>query len=223
MSSDDRMGNETGGADFRVGPWLVCPELNQIRKNGKQVDLQNLSMQVLVYLAARQGEVISKNELVEKLWRGRVVGDDAVHRRIADLRRHLGRRQHANPGLRHPRGTHLRRRAVRPGRLRLRPVRPGRHRRATESAGRALRVGRDPRPDRRLAGLPHRDPEQHRGTPHGPARGALDPVRRLRAALARREAVEDGNLQLHGAWFKIGPAELHWRDPDTGAFAAIEA
>lgn len=38
-----------------------------------------------------------------------------------------------------------------------------------------------------------------------------------------REAVEDGNLQLHGAWFKIGPAELHWRDPETGAFAAIQA
>jgi len=84
------MGNETTGTDFWIGPWRVSPEINQIQKNGTRIDLQNLSMQVLVYLAERQGQVVSKDELVDSLWQGRIVGDDAVHRRIADLRRHLG-------------------------------------------------------------------------------------------------------------------------------------
>lgn len=38
-----------------------------------------------------------------------------------------------------------------------------------------------------------------------------------------RDAVTAGTLQLHGAWFKIGPAELHWRDPATGVFEMVDA
>lgn len=38
-----------------------------------------------------------------------------------------------------------------------------------------------------------------------------------------REAVEQGVLQLNGAWFSIGKGELHWRDPGTGAFSVIAA
>ena len=35
------------------------------------------------------------------------------------------------------------------------------------------------------------------------------------------DAVAAGTLELHGAWFKIGAGELHWRDPATGVFAAV--
>ena len=38
-----------------------------------------------------------------------------------------------------------------------------------------------------------------------------------------RAAYERGELALHGAWFSIGKGELHWRDPDTGAFSVIAA
>jgi DNA-binding winged helix-turn-helix (wHTH) protein len=81
---------KTLDADFRLGPWRVSPQLNQISRNGNRIGVQDLSMRVLVYLAGRQGRVVSKDELVENLWSGRVVGDEAVHRRIADLRRQLG-------------------------------------------------------------------------------------------------------------------------------------
>ncbi len=36
-----------------------------------------------------------------------------------------------------------------------------------------------------------------------------------------RRRVEDGNLTLHGAWFAIRHGELHWRNPDTGAFETV--
>lgn len=37
------------------------------------------------------------------------------------------------------------------------------------------------------------------------------------------EAVEAGDLELHGSWFAIGLGELHWRNPETGAFELVEA
>lgn len=47
-------------------------------------------MDILMYLAGRPGEVVTTQELLDTFWQRRIVGDDAVHRRIADLRRHLG-------------------------------------------------------------------------------------------------------------------------------------
>lgn len=44
-------------------------------------------MQVLVVLAGARGEVVSRDELVRRCWDGRIVGDDAINRVIARLRR----------------------------------------------------------------------------------------------------------------------------------------
>jgi carbonic anhydrase len=38
-----------------------------------------------------------------------------------------------------------------------------------------------------------------------------------------RAAVERGELAMNGAWFSIGRGELHWRDPETGAFEVVAA
>ncbi len=35
-------------------------------------------------------------------------------------------------------------------------------------------------------------------------------------------AIEAGQLSLHGSWFAIGSGELHWRDPETGAFSLVD-
>ena len=47
-------------------------------------------MQVLVALARRRGQVVSRDQLIETCWAGRVVGEDAINRCIAKVRR-LGR------------------------------------------------------------------------------------------------------------------------------------
>jgi len=38
-----------------------------------------------------------------------------------------------------------------------------------------------------------------------------------------RDAIADRTLELHGAWFAIGLGELHWRDPSSGVFRAVDA
>jgi DNA-binding winged helix-turn-helix (wHTH) protein/dienelactone hydrolase len=76
--------------DFRLGDWIVRPSLDQIERNGEVAPLQHLSMRVLCYLAERSGTLVTYDELLVALWPGRVASEDAVHRRVADLRQQLG-------------------------------------------------------------------------------------------------------------------------------------
>ncbi len=55
-------------------------------------------MEVLVYLAAHQGEVVTREELEKNVWRGALVGYDAVTNSVIKLRKALG--DHAKePGI----------------------------------------------------------------------------------------------------------------------------
>lgn len=44
-------------------------------------------MQVLVALHRRMGSVVSRDELTQSCWEGRVVGEDAINRCLAKVRR----------------------------------------------------------------------------------------------------------------------------------------
>ncbi|HYU35740.1 MAG TPA: winged helix-turn-helix domain-containing protein [Thermoanaerobaculia bacterium] len=77
-------------SDFRVGDRLVHPGLNRIDGPAGPVQVEPKVMEVLVHLAGRHGEVVSKEELVRVVWEGRFVSDDVVWRSIRELRRALG-------------------------------------------------------------------------------------------------------------------------------------
>lgn len=72
---------------FRIGPMSVHPSTRTVERSDRREILEPRVMQVLVALAQAPGEVISRDDLVEACWGGRVVGDDAVNRVIARLRR----------------------------------------------------------------------------------------------------------------------------------------
>jgi DNA-binding winged helix-turn-helix (wHTH) protein/tetratricopeptide (TPR) repeat protein len=74
-------------ADFRLGGLLVRPSIRQIESSGAPETLEPRIMQVLVALARRRGEVVSRDELAETCWEGRVVGDDALNRCISKIRK----------------------------------------------------------------------------------------------------------------------------------------
>jgi DNA-binding winged helix-turn-helix (wHTH) protein/tetratricopeptide (TPR) repeat protein len=73
--------------DFRLGTLQVRPSICQVVFDGRLIDLQPKIMQVLVVLARAQGRAISRDDLLAICWGGVFVGDDAVHRCIARLRR----------------------------------------------------------------------------------------------------------------------------------------
>ena len=75
---------------FVLGPWEVLPDRGLLRDEDREEHLEPLVMKVLVALAARQGEVLSKDELIETVWDGRAQSDEPLNRCISVLRRKLG-------------------------------------------------------------------------------------------------------------------------------------
>ena len=74
-------------AAFQVGPWLVEPSLNSISRNGSITRLEPKVMEVLVCLAERAGETLSKQDLMQSVWPDTFVSDDALKHCISELRR----------------------------------------------------------------------------------------------------------------------------------------
>ena len=79
-----------GTERLQVGGWTVEPALNQLSAAGKTVKLEPKAMAVLVYLADRPGQVVSREALLSAVWLGVVVGDDSLTQVVIKLRKALG-------------------------------------------------------------------------------------------------------------------------------------
>ena len=77
---------ETG---FIIDDWQVSPAQGMLNRDGEIVHLEPKVMEVLVYFASRPGDVISREELEHDVWRGAVVGYDAVTKTVIKLRKAL--------------------------------------------------------------------------------------------------------------------------------------
>ena len=73
-----------------MGEWLVQPSLNRLSRNGDEVRVEPKVMQVLDALAETPGEVVTREQLVARVWAGVFVTDDVLHRAIRELRRVFG-------------------------------------------------------------------------------------------------------------------------------------
>lgn len=75
---------------FRIGDYLVDPDLDRISLNGDVSSVRPQVMELLVYLAQRPGKVFSADELIAVLWPGKVVTNASLYNCVAELRRALG-------------------------------------------------------------------------------------------------------------------------------------
>ena len=75
---------------LQVGDWTVEPALNQLSAAGRTVKLEPKAMSVLVYLAERPGQVVSRDALLSAVWPGVLVGDDSLTQVVIKLRKALG-------------------------------------------------------------------------------------------------------------------------------------
>src|SRR5689334_14577083 len=76
--------------DFRIGEWLIQPQLNTISLNNDVIRVEPKVMEVLVYLAGHAGEVVSKESLIEAVWADTFVTDGVLTNSIWELRRAFG-------------------------------------------------------------------------------------------------------------------------------------
>jgi len=72
---------------FELGAAQVRPTACEVDAHGEAIWLQPRVMQVLVALARAQGDIVSRDALVESCWGGLAVGEDAINRCVQRLRR----------------------------------------------------------------------------------------------------------------------------------------
>jgi DNA-binding winged helix-turn-helix (wHTH) protein/TolB-like protein/Tfp pilus assembly protein PilF len=80
----------SGTQRLQVGDWTVEPALNQLSAEGRAVKIEPKAMTVLVYLAERPGQVVSREALLSAAWPGLVVSDDSLTQVVIKLRKALG-------------------------------------------------------------------------------------------------------------------------------------
>ncbi|HKW64827.1 MAG TPA: tetratricopeptide repeat protein [Candidatus Acidoferrum sp.] len=73
--------------DFRIGKWLIQPQMNMLQANGATKHVEPKAMQVLVYLSEHTDEVITKERLIGAVWADTFVTDDVLTRCISELRK----------------------------------------------------------------------------------------------------------------------------------------
>jgi DNA-binding winged helix-turn-helix (wHTH) protein/tetratricopeptide (TPR) repeat protein len=87
MATEERI-DLAHSASFRLGRLEVRPGTREVvRDDGERDVLEPRVMQVLVALARAQGGVVSRDDLTQSCWDGRVVGEDAINRVMSRLRR----------------------------------------------------------------------------------------------------------------------------------------
>lgn len=75
---------------FTVGEWLAEPQFDRLSRDSQRVHLQPQVMSVLVYLARKQRDVVSTDELLATIWQGRVVTSASIYSALKQLRDALG-------------------------------------------------------------------------------------------------------------------------------------
>jgi DNA-binding winged helix-turn-helix (wHTH) protein/tetratricopeptide (TPR) repeat protein len=72
---------------FRLGEAEVRPAMREIVGPGGAEIVEPRVMQVLVALAGAAGEILSRDDLIQACWEGRIVSENAIDRVISKLRR----------------------------------------------------------------------------------------------------------------------------------------
>ena len=80
---------------YAFGDYELDLQRYELRYTGKLVKLEPQVFNVLVYLIQHHDRVVSKEELLEQLWPGRVVGEATLSSRIMAVRKAIGDRGRA--------------------------------------------------------------------------------------------------------------------------------
>ena len=78
---------------FRLGDWEVLPSRGVLRAGDREESPEPLVFGLLLELALRDGELVSKEDLIDALWDGRPIGDEPIARAVSRLRGHLDDRK----------------------------------------------------------------------------------------------------------------------------------
>jgi adenylate cyclase len=76
--------------EFRIGEWLVEPNLNCITRENRKTSVEPKVIEVLAYMADYPGEVLSKEQIIQAVWPDTFVSDEVLRYSITELRKAFG-------------------------------------------------------------------------------------------------------------------------------------
>ena len=78
---------DTGPISF--GRFRFDPGLRELRRDGEPVKLHRRALDILCALATAKGKVVGKDDLMARLWPGRIVEEGSIHVHVSALRKAL--------------------------------------------------------------------------------------------------------------------------------------
>lgn len=75
---------------FTLGTLKISPSTRLIESADRSEILEPRVMQVLVVLGRAGGAIVTRDELIERCWDGRIVGEDSINRALSRIRRVAG-------------------------------------------------------------------------------------------------------------------------------------
>jgi predicted ATPase/DNA-binding winged helix-turn-helix (wHTH) protein len=83
-------GDRSGHAAISFGPFRLLPKARLLEKDGVAQHIGGRALDILILLAERAGEVVSKRELVDKVWADVTVDEGSLRFHVTALRKVLG-------------------------------------------------------------------------------------------------------------------------------------
>src|SRR5271168_5346897 len=78
------------GSRLRFGEFELAPVARALWRRGEQIRLGSRALDILIALASRPGEILSKDDLTKSVWRGAFVDETSLRVGISALRKALG-------------------------------------------------------------------------------------------------------------------------------------
>src|SRR5215470_11526361 len=75
---------------YTCEPWEVDLGRRELRSRGAPVALGNRAFEIVEVLARAEGQLVTKDELMERIWPGAIVGDNTLHVHISAVRKAFG-------------------------------------------------------------------------------------------------------------------------------------
>src|ERR1700733_1396738 len=78
------------GQRLRFGEFELAPVARALWRHGEEIRLGSRALDILIALASRPGQIVSKDDLTKLVWRGTFVDDTALRVGISAVRKVLG-------------------------------------------------------------------------------------------------------------------------------------
>src|SRR5580698_8101688 len=78
------------GERLKFGEFELAPVARALWRRGEEIRLGSRALDILIALASRPGQIVSKDDLTQLVWRGALVDETALRVGISAVRKALG-------------------------------------------------------------------------------------------------------------------------------------